>query len=259
MASTCMSQRLSPCMREVQALNTPQRTFMHPRRIGSTIEPCPPSVSSSLSSTSSVSCGLRAPRASSSSSSPSSESEEWNFVSSGQEPPNAEKPANAPDEPMTAQAVAELMRMGSWRLARLAIPQIELLVSQIEAAFRDILTDLRPVRVDDKSGPFMYMDTMDVRNKHSMAQNLPDPAKTDAAWPRMQIENRVYESFCFRKLHIEVAVQQDGVYSVSGGRRLDSPRASSPDSRAHASPALCARVFARSAGSPLCYVSSERL
>jgi len=236
-------------MREVQALNVPQRSFMHPRRIGSTIEPCPPSVSSS------VSCGLRAPRASSSSS-PSSE--EWNFVSSGQEPPNAAKPANAPDEPMTAQAVAELMRMGSWRLARLAIPQIELLVSQIEAAFRDILPDLRPVRVDDKSGPFMYMDTMDVRNKHSMAQNLPDPAKTDAAWPRMQIENRVYESFCFRKLHIEVAVQQDGVYSVSGGRRLDSPHAS-PDSRAHASLALCARVFARSAGSPLCYVSPERL
>ena len=101
--------------------------------------------------------------------------------------------------------------MGSWRIGRLACPQIELLVSQIEAAVRDILPDVRPVKIGGTSSSFMYMDTMDVRNTHSMAHNLPDPEKTDAAWPRMQIENRIYESFCFRKLHIEVAVQQDGL------------------------------------------------
>ncbi len=42
-----------------------------------------------------------------------------------------EKPARAPDAPLSSQEVAELMRMGSWRLGRLAIPQIELLVSQV--------------------------------------------------------------------------------------------------------------------------------
>ena len=55
----------------------------------------------------------------------------WNFVASGQEPPSMEKPARAPDAPLSSQEVAELMRMGSWRLGRLAIPQIELLVSQV--------------------------------------------------------------------------------------------------------------------------------
>ena len=112
---------------------------------------------------------------------------------------------------MTAQEVAELMKMGSWRVGRLAIPQIELLVSQIEAAVRDILPDVRPARLSDSLSRFMYMDTMDIRNTHSMAHNLPNPEKSDPAWPRMQIENRAYESFCFRKLHIEVAIQQDGL------------------------------------------------
>lgn len=55
------------------------------------------------------------------------------------------------------------------------------------------------------------MDTADPKRKHSMGYNLPDPNKGDPTWPRMQIENRVYESYCFRKLHIEVAVQQDGL------------------------------------------------
>lgn len=82
---------------------------------------------------------------------------------------------------------------------------------QIEAAIRDIIPDVRPASLDERVTKFMYMDTMDIRNARSMSHNLPNPAKSDPAWPRMQIENRVYESFCFRKLHIEVAVQQDGL------------------------------------------------
>lgn len=58
---------------------------------------------------------------------------------------------------------------------------------------------------------FIYMDTMDPKGNRAMGYNLPDPEKGDPLWPRMQIENRVYESYCFRKLHIEVAVQQDGL------------------------------------------------
>lgn len=57
----------------------------------------------------------------------------------------------------------------------------------------------------------MYMDTMDPKGNRALGYNLPDPEREDPAWPRMQIENRVYESYCFRKLHIEVAIQQDGL------------------------------------------------
>ena len=59
------------------------------------------------------------------------EDDAWNFVASGQEPPSMEKPEKAPGAPLSSQEVAELMKMGSWRLGRLAIPQIELLVSQV--------------------------------------------------------------------------------------------------------------------------------
>lgn len=55
----------------------------------------------------------------------------WDFVASGQEQPSREKPENAPNAPLSSQEVAELMKMGSWRVGRLAIPQIELLVSQV--------------------------------------------------------------------------------------------------------------------------------
>lgn len=58
---------------------------------------------------------------------------------------------------------------------------------------------------------YKYIDTLDPKGEKAMAFNLPDPPRDSPAWPRMQIENRVYESFCFRKLHLEVAVQQDGL------------------------------------------------
>ena len=36
-----------------------------------------------------------------------------------------------------------IMKMGSWRVKRLVIPQIELIVSQLESCWRDILPDMR--------------------------------------------------------------------------------------------------------------------
>lgn len=55
------------------------------------------------------------------------------------------------------------------------------------------------------------MDTLDPEGKKLMAHALPDPAEGSPAYPRLQIENRVYQSYCFRKLHLEVAVRQDGL------------------------------------------------
>jgi hypothetical protein len=48
------------------------------------------------------------------------------------------------EDPLTPQEIALMMKMGSWRVGRLVIPQIELLVSQIESAWREILPDLSP-------------------------------------------------------------------------------------------------------------------
>lgn len=44
---------------------------------------------------------------------------------------------------MSPQEVAMIMKMGSWRVKRLVIPQIELIVSQLESCWRDILPDMR--------------------------------------------------------------------------------------------------------------------
>jgi len=50
---------------------------------------------------------------------------------------------------MTPQEVAILMKMGSWRLSRLVIPQIELIVSQLESCWREILPDMRVAAVKE--------------------------------------------------------------------------------------------------------------
>ena len=58
---------------------------------------------------------------------------------------------------------------------------------------------------------YAYVDTLDPTGERQMIHNVEDPPVESNAYPRMQIENRVYESFCFRKLHLEVAVKQDGL------------------------------------------------
>lgn len=39
----------------------------------------------------------------------------------------------------------------------------------------------------------------------------PDPARGSDLFPRMLIENRVYRSSVFRKIHFEMAWKQDGL------------------------------------------------
>jgi phycocyanobilin:ferredoxin oxidoreductase len=43
------------------------------------------------------------------------------------------------------------------------------------------------------------------------ATNSPNPKRGDFEYPRLQIENRTYKSRVFRKIHLELAVRQDGL------------------------------------------------
>ena len=102
--------------------------------------------------------------------------------------------------------------MGSWRLRGKVTPIIEALVSQIEGCWRVVLDgDLGLYEIPQR---YKYMDSLDPGGSRSLSYQLPDPDKDDAAWPRLQVENRAYRSFAFRKLHLEVAVRQDGLRVV---------------------------------------------
>ena len=41
--------------------------------------------------------------------------------------------------------------------------------------------------------------------------DLTSPTKGEPGWPRLQVENRVYTSAAFRKLHVELAARSDGL------------------------------------------------
>lgn len=60
---------------------------------------------------------------------------------------------------------------------------------------------------------YLYLDSMDPKQEYGdwSYADIEDPERTDSRWPRMQIENRCYQSREFRKLHMEVAYRQDGL------------------------------------------------
>jgi phycocyanobilin:ferredoxin oxidoreductase len=103
--------------------------------------------------------------------------------------------------------------MGSWRLRPKVNPVIEALVAQIEGSWRVVLdSDLKLYALPQQ---YRYMDSLDPGNSKELPHQLPDPVdKDDPAYPRLQVENRAYSSYAFRKLHLEVAVRQDGLQVV---------------------------------------------
>ena len=46
--------------------------------------------------------------------------------------------------------------------------------------------------------------------------DIPDPQKGEEGYPRLMVENRMYSSRVFRKLHLEVAWRQDGLQVMHG-------------------------------------------
>ena len=61
--------------------------------------------------------------------------------------------------------------------------------------------------------PYKYMDSCNMTENHSSTSyvEVPDPKKGEEGWPRLLLENRCYQSDVFRKLHMELAVRQDGL------------------------------------------------
>ena len=60
---------------------------------------------------------------------------------------------------------------------------------------------------------YKYLDSLDPERTAGMwgYSDIKSPEKGDPRWPRMQIENRCYQSTVFRKLHLELAHRQDGL------------------------------------------------
>ena len=60
---------------------------------------------------------------------------------------------------------------------------------------------------------YKYMDSLDPERSAGVwgYVDIKPPERKDPRWPRMQVENRCYQSTVFRKLHIELAHRQDGL------------------------------------------------
>lgn len=60
---------------------------------------------------------------------------------------------------------------------------------------------------------YRYMDSLDPERSAGVwgYVDITPPDRKDPRWPRMQVENRCYQSNVFRKLHIELAHRQDGL------------------------------------------------
>jgi len=112
---------------------------------------------------------------------------------------------------------ATFFGLGVWRLRSVIQAKIAIFVARIEGIIRQCCTD------DDLdiglSGRFEYWDTHDLAGEKIekdpfFTVHMTDPEKDDPDYPRLQIENRVYISRVFRKIHIEVAARQDGLQLV---------------------------------------------
>ena len=60
---------------------------------------------------------------------------------------------------------------------------------------------------------YKYLDSMDPKGTAGVwgYTDIKGPKRGEPGWPRMQVENRCYQSKVFRKLHLELAHRQDGL------------------------------------------------
>lgn len=119
-------------------------------------------------------------------------------------------------DPLTPAEAAAALALGTWRLRSKISPVISTLAAQIESIWRVALgTDLGACPLPQR---LRYLDTMTEASSdgddapQALAYFLPDPPRDDPGWPRLQVENRAYASYAFRKLHLELAVRQDGLH-----------------------------------------------
>lgn len=109
---------------------------------------------------------------------------------------------------------ATLLGLGLWRLRPIIRPKLAALAARIEGIIRQCcMGDALKV---DYAGEFEYWDTLDPTGERDrcdpgFATSTPDPERGKPGYPRLQIENRVYTTRVFRKIHMEIAVRQDGL------------------------------------------------
>lgn len=118
---------------------------------------------------------------------------------------------------LTRDEAAQILGLGTWRLRGDLCAPLYLLASNIEARWKAILTDLSLYQIPRK---FQYLDSILYEAKKEDSDEelsklvSEDPTRDDPRWPRLRIENRAYSSYAFRKLHLEIAVRQDGLQVV---------------------------------------------
>lgn len=121
-----------------------------------------------------------------------------------------------PFQAMPPGVATDVIGMGSWRLRGEVEPAIEFLVGQLEGTWRELLGDELTLYPRDKwkSRGWDLIDSMDLgRELGGFAYaDVPDPEPGADGYPRLLVENRLYCSRVFRKLHLEVAVRQDGLH-----------------------------------------------
>lgn len=111
---------------------------------------------------------------------------------------------------------SSLIGMGTWRLAGTLAPCIEYLVCKIEGAWRELFPTELAMYPEWKWKPkgWDFIDSLDPEQEWDgyAYVDVPDPEKGEPGYPRLLIENRVYCTNAFRKMHIEVARRQDGLH-----------------------------------------------
>jgi len=108
----------------------------------------------------------------------------------------------------------EMLGMGTWRLKGDVNPCIEFLVQRLEGTWREMCPDDLNIYPRKKwKGKYDICDSMDPnRELDGMSYaDVPSPKKGEEGYPRLLLENRIYCSRVFRKLHVEVGHRQDGL------------------------------------------------
>jgi phycocyanobilin:ferredoxin oxidoreductase len=107
-----------------------------------------------------------------------------------------------------------LLGLGLWRIRPILRPILTTLAGRVEAIIRQCcFEDGLDV---DQSGGFEYWDTLDQNGTKDaldpfFATDVSYPLIGEQGYPRFQVENRLYKSRVFRKIHIELAARQDGL------------------------------------------------
>jgi len=117
----------------------------------------------------------------------------------------------------SAAMVNDMIGLGTWRLRDMLDPTVAFLVQRIESTWREaFIDDLNLYPAAKWKGKYEICDSEDpARELEGWSYgDVPFPEKGAEGYPRLLIENRVYCSRVFRKLHVEVACRQDGLQVV---------------------------------------------